>query len=77
MRKNTSIFIATHAWFDEEKFPRAKSENGSSKNKLEIHGQMLMHPRDVSRFSISGRTRFETIAKLSYSYQDEPDRSLG
>ena len=36
MRKNASIFIATHAWFDEEKFPRAKSENGSSKNKLEI-----------------------------------------
>ena len=36
MRKNTSIFIATHAWFDEEKFPRAKSEDGSSKNKLNI-----------------------------------------
>ena len=36
MRKYTSIFIATHAWFDEEKFPRAKSENGSSKNKLNI-----------------------------------------
>ena len=36
MWSNTSIFIATHAWFDEEKFPRAKSENGSSKNKLNI-----------------------------------------
>ena len=36
MHKNTSIFIATHAWFDEEKFPRAKSESGSSKNKLII-----------------------------------------
>ena len=32
MQSNTLIFIATHAWFDEEKFPRAKSENGSSKN---------------------------------------------
>ena len=36
MQTNTSIFIATHAWFDEEKFPRAKSENGSSQNKLSI-----------------------------------------
>ena len=37
MCKNTSIFIATHAWFDEEKFPRAKNEDGSSKNnKLNI-----------------------------------------
>ena len=36
MQKNTSIFIAAHAWFDEEKFPKAKSEDGSSKNKLNI-----------------------------------------
>jgi hypothetical protein len=36
MRKDNSIFIATHAWFDEEKFPRAKNENGSSRNKLII-----------------------------------------
>ena len=36
MRKNTLIFIATHAWFDEEKFPRAKSKDGSSKNKLKL-----------------------------------------
>ena len=36
MQKNASIFIATHAWFDEEKFLRAKSEDGSSKNKLYI-----------------------------------------
>ena len=36
MWKNNSVFIATHAWFDEEKFPRAKSEDGSSKNKLNI-----------------------------------------
>ena len=36
MQKNTSIFIVTHAWFDEEKFPRAKSEDGSSENKLNI-----------------------------------------
>jgi hypothetical protein len=36
MRKDNSIFIATHAWFDEEKFPRAKSKSGSSKNKLKI-----------------------------------------
>jgi hypothetical protein len=36
MRKDNSIFIATHAWFDEEKFPRAKNENGSSQNKLII-----------------------------------------
>ena len=36
MQKNTLIFIATHAWFDEEKFPRARSEDGSSKNKLNI-----------------------------------------
>ena len=36
MRKNTSILIATHAWFDEEKFARAKSEDGSSQNKLNI-----------------------------------------
>jgi hypothetical protein len=36
MQKDNSIFIATHAWFDEEKFPRAKSKSGSSKNKLKI-----------------------------------------
>jgi hypothetical protein len=36
MQKDNSIFIATHAWFDEEKFPRAKNENGSSQNKLKI-----------------------------------------
>jgi hypothetical protein len=36
MHKDNSMFIATHAWFDEERFPRANSANGSSKNKLEI-----------------------------------------
>jgi hypothetical protein len=36
MRKDNSICIATHAWFDEEKFPRANSGDGSSKDKLEI-----------------------------------------
>jgi hypothetical protein len=36
MQKDNSIFIATHAWFDEEKFLRAKNENGSSQNKLKI-----------------------------------------
>ena len=36
MKSDLSIFIATHAWFDEEKFPGAKSEDGSSKNKLNI-----------------------------------------
>ena len=37
IRSNNSIFIATHAWFDEEKFLGAKSENGSSKNKLDTY----------------------------------------
>jgi hypothetical protein len=36
MRKDNSICIATHAWFDEEKFPRANSGDGSSKDKLKI-----------------------------------------
>jgi hypothetical protein len=36
MRKDNSICIATHAWFDEEKFLRANSGDGSSKNKLKI-----------------------------------------
>jgi hypothetical protein len=36
MCKDNSICIATHAWFDEEKFPRANSGDGSSKNKLKI-----------------------------------------
>jgi hypothetical protein len=36
MHKDNSICIATHAWFDEEKFPRANSGDGSSKNKLKI-----------------------------------------
>jgi hypothetical protein len=36
MHKDNSICIATHAWFDEEKFPRANSGDGSSKHKLKI-----------------------------------------
>jgi hypothetical protein len=36
MRKDNSICIATHAWFDEEKFLRANSGDGSSKDKLKI-----------------------------------------
>jgi hypothetical protein len=36
MRKDNSICIATHAWFDEEKFLRAHSGDGSSKDKLKI-----------------------------------------
>jgi hypothetical protein len=36
IRKDNVICIATHAWFDEEKFPRANSGDGSSKNKLKI-----------------------------------------
>jgi hypothetical protein len=36
MRKDNSICIATHAWFHEEKFPRANSGDGSSKDKLKI-----------------------------------------
>jgi hypothetical protein len=36
MCKDNSICIATHAWFDEEKFPRANSGDGSSKDKLKI-----------------------------------------
>jgi hypothetical protein len=36
MRKDNSICIATHAWFDEEKFLRANSGDGSFKNKLKI-----------------------------------------
>jgi hypothetical protein len=36
MRKDNSICIATHAWFDKEEFPRANSGDGSSKDKLKI-----------------------------------------
>ena len=48
MRKDNSIFVATHAWFDEEKFPRAKNESGSSKDKLKICPPDINQDQDIN-----------------------------
>jgi hypothetical protein len=56
MHKDNSICIATHAWFDEEKFPRANSGDGSSKDKLKICPPSINKDQEDDNYSTNPDT---------------------
>jgi hypothetical protein len=56
MHKDNSICIATHAWFDEEKFPRADSGDGSSKDKLKICPPSINKDQEDDNYSTNPDT---------------------
>ena len=69
MRKDNSIFIATHAWFDEEKFPRAKSESGSSKDKLKIC------PPDINQDQEDTDSSTNPNSDINHNHDDPHDEN--
>ena len=48
MQKDNSIFTATHALFDKETFLRAKNNNGSSKDKLQIRPPGILDQEEIN-----------------------------